>query len=185
MPLRRNSNDESEAQLASTGDTVTSQWWSCVPLRSLCPCECNHLSAFVRMKSVYECGHMAVSECAWLCVRAESRAARLETALERRVIDKYRPPGFFQPNYHRIGSSRQTVYTPVCPFLFLSCTHISIVTPAVCPNFVCLAVHGKLAHLIYCTSEPTKYSSITLALILWKPKSTGHWFAILNTWAEW
>lgn len=68
MLLRRNSNDESLAQLASTGDTVSSQCGVCtdtaVPLRSPRRCQCMHLSVLVRMekkkKSAHELGHMSV-----------------------------------------------------------------------------------------------------------------------------
>lgn len=94
-----------------------------------------NLHVFMWMHLHHLCPHECVwtldpclDVCACLCMRPGSKAPHLETALERRVIDKYWPLGFFQPNYHHIGSSRQTVYTPVCLFLFLSCTHRSMHT---------------------------------------------------------
>lgn len=137
---------------------------------------CVHVSV---IKSVYECGYL--SGC--VSLRPESKASHLGTALERRVIDNYRPR--LLPN-HRFGSGRQTACTPV--YLPLSpCTHgftdTHIYTPSECASQSSLPGHARVnthAHLIYSTSEATKCSSIKRALIFWKLHSTGHWFAILN-----
>lgn len=135
---------------------------------------CDHISANT---SVYECGYL--SGC--VSLRPESKASHLGTAFERRVIDNHRPR--LLPN-HRFRSSRQTAYTPVC-----LCTHTHLHTRTHPPQ-MCIPIYsawprtGKHAHLIYSTSKLTKCSSIKLALIFWKPHSTGHWFAILNLWAQ-
>lgn len=139
---------------------------------------CVHVSV---IKSVYECGYL--SGC--VSLRPESKASHLGTALERRVIDNYRPR--LLPN-HRFGSGRQTACTPVC-LPFSPCTHgftdthiyTHIHTLRMCiPIFSAWPRTGKHAHLIYSTSEATKCSSIKRALIFWKLHSTGHWSAILN-----
>lgn len=136
-------------------------------------CERHHLSVFV---TLCVCVKVRLCLSTRLCVRPESKTARLVAALKSRVIDKYRLPGFFQTNYHRIGSSRQPVRVRLT--LLFSCAHIHTATsPA-------LLHAARLTCMIYGTSGATKDSSITPALVFWKPNSTTHWFTILNTWAE-
>lgn len=98
---------------------------------------CVHVSV---IKSVYECGYL--SGC--VSLRPESKASHLGTALERRVIDNYRPR--LLPN-HRFGSGRQTACTPVC-LPFSPCTHgftdTHIYTPSECASQSSLPGHARV-----------------------------------------
>ena len=89
MLLRRNSNDESVAQLASTGDTECVSVCTLLLLRGARV----HASVTVRpyLLEIRVCMSVdtSVFERACLCVRPESKTPHLETALEKRVIDKY------------------------------------------------------------------------------------------------
>lgn len=142
--------------------------WICMSL-SGCTCIIVPLWCLYRCKCEHQCvlSWMFVWKCASLCLRPESKAPHLETALERRVIDKYWPPS--SSNQTTIASDqadRVDTHLSVC--FILSCTH----------RHACTLTHTLQMYILSFSALLCSANTHTwyIALIYWKAKH--HWTLI-------